>query len=80
MGFSGLGLAPYRSNLESPPANLDGSPELADLLPPEVRVFLWMASMSFCEERWRRLMHLCKMVESSDLTWTVLSTTTRSGT
>ena len=44
VGSSALGLAPYRSNLESPPANLDGSPELADLLPPEVRVFCgWRA-------------------------------------
>ena len=35
-----MDLAPYRSNLVSLPTNLDGSPELANLLPPEVRVFL----------------------------------------
>ena len=40
MGLSRVDLTPYRPNLVSLPANLDGSPELADLLPPEVRVFL----------------------------------------
>ena len=37
---SGVDLAPYRSNLVSLPASLDGSPKLTDLLPPEVRDFL----------------------------------------
>ena len=40
MGPSGVDLAPYRSNLVSLPASLDGSPNLADLLPPEVCVLL----------------------------------------
>ena len=40
MGLSGVDLAPYRSNLVSLPPFLDGSPNLADLLPPEVGVFL----------------------------------------
>ena len=40
MGPAGVDLAPYRSNLVSLPASLEGSPNLADLLPPEVRVFL----------------------------------------
>ena len=37
---SGVDLAPYRSNLVSLPADLEGSPNLADLLPPDARVFL----------------------------------------
>ena len=40
MGPSGVDLAPYHSYLVSLPANLDVSPKLADLLPPEIRVFL----------------------------------------
>ena len=40
MGPAGVDLAPYRSNLVSLPASLELSPNLADLLPPEVRVFL----------------------------------------
>ena len=35
-----MDLAPYRSNLVSLPANLERSPNLADLLPPDVRFFL----------------------------------------
>ena len=40
MGPSCVVLAPYRSNLVSLPADLGGSPNVADLLPPEVRFFL----------------------------------------
>ena len=53
MGSSGVDLAPYRSNLVSLPANVDGSPKLSNLSPPEVRVFFLgrggVANMSFCE-------------------------------
>ena len=61
--------------LVSLPANLDGSPELADLF-----ASFWMANMSLFEERWRKRMLWWKTVGSSGLTWTVLSGTTRSGT
>ena len=39
VGPAGVDLAPYRSSLVSLPASLEGSPNLTDLLPPEVRVF-----------------------------------------
>ena len=40
VGPAGVDLAPYRSNLVSLPPNLEGSPNLAGLLPPEVPIFL----------------------------------------
>ena len=40
VGAAGVDLAPHRSNLVSLAASLEGSPNLADLLPPEVRFFL----------------------------------------
>ena len=60
-GLRGWDLAPHRSNL------VEGSRNLAGLLPPEVRIFLgW---------------ELCLMtVVLPSPTWTVLSGTTRNGT
>ena len=37
VGPAAVDLAPYRCNLVSLPANLEGSPNLADLLPPDGR-------------------------------------------
>ena len=54
------------------PASLDGSPKLAGLLPPEVRV-IWMANISLCEGRGKRRTLSLKTVGSSNLTWTVCS-------
>ena len=39
VGPAAVDLAPCRSNLVSLPANLEGSPNLADLLPPHVDIF-----------------------------------------
>ena len=79
VGPSGVDLAPYRSNLVSLAANLDGSPNSLTCCCRKFPSF-WMTNMSLCEERWMRRTLLWTTVGSFDLTWTVLSGTTRNGT